>query len=511
MRDSEAFDEVVEECLRRLEAGETVESCLRRFPQHAAALAPLLSAAAELRALPIPQLSHAARNAARARAQAAFARQYRSPRRTMGRWWAPLPVLRVAVALLLAFVLFGASVASAQHSLPGEPLYSVKRATETAQLYLARRPEQKAELYLSFAGRRVDEMLALIPRDKTVDVSMPEEIKIDLTRAREIIDQLPPGDRARLITRYDAQIRGQQAIVAAALPTTESSDDRAVLMAVMRVTQTAAAHRATATSVPTSSTGSMLPTAGMPTSTPVANNVAAPGPQPGPSAAVDHAANRPTSVPARPTGVGPSAGGSKARPSVAAAHPTRVASPQAPAPRATPRGPRPSPEVPTARPAPTKQPRGKPTQQAAPAELPRGKPTQQVDPVEQPRVKPTQQAEPTQQPRGKPQRAPEPTEARTPEPPEVEPTQTPRPTELPEVEPTRAPKPTEPPEVEPTAAPEPTEVEGSKPTRTPKPTPVEIPKPTRTPKPAQAPATPDIPRVKPTGDSGSSDQHKAKP
>src|SRR5689334_6029396 len=112
MRDGQVFDDVVEECLQRIEHGESVDACLRAFPEHAADLAPILAVAAELRALPVPPLTSAARNAARARAQAAYARRFVG--RAAGGWWMWRPVLGFALGLVLVLTICGAGVASAQ-------------------------------------------------------------------------------------------------------------------------------------------------------------------------------------------------------------------------------------------------------------------------------------------------------------------------------------------------------------------------------------------------------------
>ena len=69
---------------------------------------------------------------------------------------APYIVRSIAVSGLIAGVLMGASVASAD-SLPNDALYGVKLASETVRLALASAPEDRATVELSIAGHRLDE------------------------------------------------------------------------------------------------------------------------------------------------------------------------------------------------------------------------------------------------------------------------------------------------------------------------------------------------------------------
>jgi len=50
------FDNVLDDCLNRLQKGETIEDCLRRYPEYADQLTPLLGVAQHLHAAPPPQM-----------------------------------------------------------------------------------------------------------------------------------------------------------------------------------------------------------------------------------------------------------------------------------------------------------------------------------------------------------------------------------------------------------------------------------------------------------------------
>jgi Domain of unknown function (DUF5667) len=73
--------------------------------------------------------------------------------------------LAVAASVLTAFVmLFGGAVWASQKALPGDALYGLKRASESAQLTFDSSPTAKARDYLSFAKERTDEVDGLLNR-----------------------------------------------------------------------------------------------------------------------------------------------------------------------------------------------------------------------------------------------------------------------------------------------------------------------------------------------------------
>jgi len=157
MKDNMRIDDILNECLERLLAGNgTIEQCLQSYPQHAAELEPLLRTALAMdRAVRIePGAEAKARVRYQLQLQMAEADK---PRRSL-RWnWQPRWAM-AAMAVLLVFVLAGGSVVAADSSMPGSPLYPVKIATENVRLSLASNETEEAELLTAFADRRVDEI-----------------------------------------------------------------------------------------------------------------------------------------------------------------------------------------------------------------------------------------------------------------------------------------------------------------------------------------------------------------
>ncbi len=76
-------------------------------------------------------------------------------------FWLTGPIASAALVVLLVFLGAGATIA-AQGSLPNEPLYPIKLASEEVREILAVTQEQKAETQLAFAKRRLEEAAALL-------------------------------------------------------------------------------------------------------------------------------------------------------------------------------------------------------------------------------------------------------------------------------------------------------------------------------------------------------------
>ncbi len=159
-----------EDCLARLEAGEDLESILAAIPNEADKMRPLLQAALEARRSGEPvHIPASAKIDSRTRFLAEASRmQNRSP--------GFQPHFRlagaIAIAVLILFAgLFGTSLASAE-TVPGETLYPIKRAFESAQLALTSDQSTRLDLEEEFDRRRVTETEKLVEAGRTESVSL---------------------------------------------------------------------------------------------------------------------------------------------------------------------------------------------------------------------------------------------------------------------------------------------------------------------------------------------------
>ncbi len=170
MKRSRKFENVLDECLERLLAkGETIEDCLKNFPEHADELEPLLEMALATKQASAIQPRSEFRDKARYQFYSALQEMEGKRSYPVFGWW---PRWATVVAVVLALLLAGSgTVAAASGSMPDEPLYPVKLATEQAQLVLTPSALGKAELYAKLADRRVLEIVRM------ADKSKPEQIE----------------------------------------------------------------------------------------------------------------------------------------------------------------------------------------------------------------------------------------------------------------------------------------------------------------------------------------------
>jgi hypothetical protein len=174
MGKTKEFDNILDECLvRLLTGGETIEQCLAQYPGQAVALRPLLETALATKKVsnikPRPEFRSRARYQFRAALQEAPTRK--------GFFTFVWPAWATVVAIVLALLLSGGgTVALAANSMPDEPLYSVKVATEQVRLAFTFSEIGKADLNARLADRRVAEITTIANRAEPEDLDKATEL-----------------------------------------------------------------------------------------------------------------------------------------------------------------------------------------------------------------------------------------------------------------------------------------------------------------------------------------------
>jgi len=194
MTAQQRIDDILNECIDRLARGETVEACLARYPEHAPELRPLLLVArATLSAT--AQITPRAefRMAARHRFLDALAARHAREREPFlsGPWLRKWGAVAAGVTLLV--VIGSGTVAAAETSLPSEPLYTVKQATEAFQVALAPEGSAKAKVYAQLAARRLDEISVLARQGDVQSVDqLASQFEVHLDNATLAVSQTSP-------------------------------------------------------------------------------------------------------------------------------------------------------------------------------------------------------------------------------------------------------------------------------------------------------------------------------
>ncbi len=171
MKKRKEFDNILDECLERiLTRSETIEQCLASYPEQAAELEPLLQTALStketLAIKPRPEFRDRARYQLLAELREM---EEKRQRRFAFFSWQPRWATAV-IAVLILVLASGSTVAAASGSMPDEPLYPVKLATERVQLALTPSALGKAELYAKLADKRVAEIIKMADKGKLKQV-----------------------------------------------------------------------------------------------------------------------------------------------------------------------------------------------------------------------------------------------------------------------------------------------------------------------------------------------------
>ena len=172
------FDNIVNECLERLAAGESVTDCLARYPERADELAPLLRmmhATMQASRAAAPSAAGKARGMARMQAALADGRPRRGRRLQLSRiFWRPIttPIAVAFAAVFLTIAAAGGTTAASADSIPGEALYPVKSIREGVEERIARSDERKAQVHAKLARERGREMRELIVRGRIYEAEV---------------------------------------------------------------------------------------------------------------------------------------------------------------------------------------------------------------------------------------------------------------------------------------------------------------------------------------------------
>jgi hypothetical protein len=173
MNRKQDFNDILDECLTQVLRGETVEACLAAYPGDRDELEPLLRTALDAREAAVVQPRREFRERAAAEFQAAIRE---IPEKSPGGWFFWHRRWATALAGVVFVLLAGTGVvAASNNSLPDQPLYGVKLATETVRLTTTRSDIGKTELYIEFTDRRVDEIIAMAGKGNVQEVDKVTE------------------------------------------------------------------------------------------------------------------------------------------------------------------------------------------------------------------------------------------------------------------------------------------------------------------------------------------------
>lgn len=210
------FDDILNECLERVAAGEDIPACIERYPEHAEELASLLRIA-KVTMRVAAEASEAndakARVLARVNLRLSQAGRGLEGSRNRGnglRRFVPLfaasPVARPMMigfaAVFLVLVAAGGSTMASADSVPGEPLYWMKQSRETVALQIPRSDEGRAKAQAHLAVVRGQEMQVLLSRGRFFDAErVGMRMRYHLKISADHVGILLSGDPTQMTPR----------------------------------------------------------------------------------------------------------------------------------------------------------------------------------------------------------------------------------------------------------------------------------------------------------------------
>lgn len=201
---------ILDDCLQRLQAGETIAGCLAHYPDHAADLAPMLGVAAQLNRLVGQQPTENQRQRTLARLRQTAAQQRTTdPRQARAGWLklvfaAPRLAVAASVFLLLLVSLSAGVVASSQ---PGQPAYELRVIAERAPALVVFQAPARAVAELDIADRRLSDLQAHLTETGQVESAA---LRALLAGDRAAAQQALASDREQrllVIERLSARAR----------------------------------------------------------------------------------------------------------------------------------------------------------------------------------------------------------------------------------------------------------------------------------------------------------------
>ncbi len=172
---SPEFEAILDECLDALLRGTvTLDECLEHYPDYATDLKPLLQTGLLTSRLKSPEMPAARIDALEDRLRGQMPNLRSAQSRVVQGQFSSLAKLVAMIAVVLFFALGagGSVVAASSNSLPGDPLYGLKRLWEQIVLLLVPLTGELDDLWLRLAQTRLYEAEQLAARGELTDAAL---------------------------------------------------------------------------------------------------------------------------------------------------------------------------------------------------------------------------------------------------------------------------------------------------------------------------------------------------
>ncbi len=244
----ENFEAVLDRCLAQIRRGEAdVETCIACYPQYSPWLQGILETATFLEQAPIPEprpeamsrgrallLTEVENKRSRMIASAPPWRQWLGAIRLSGQF--PVPRWVGTVVVVLGFLLLSnATFATAEKSLPGEPLYPVKQAREYVRLALTFSDVDRANLRITLAERTVAEMAEMDRMGRSEEVTrLASRLAQHLAEAGRLVEAVGKTDDVQALRLRLEESAMQELVLLEETLETAPAETKVALVEVIR-------------------------------------------------------------------------------------------------------------------------------------------------------------------------------------------------------------------------------------------------------------------------------------
>jgi hypothetical protein len=261
------LDEILDRCLRAIERNRaTIEACAARFPEYPE-LADLLRTAVTLRGFSSVEMPAAFTARTQQQLQAQLRKSVRANRAAPSGWDL---LFRFAAVLAVVIILFTAGgfglVRASVSALPGDTLYGLKRYVEQTELAYAS-PQTQAAVLNHIADTRLDEVNALVSKNRTIPESFLLELSQSVNSALIYVDK---NQRKDLIDKTLSTLNFAKSNGAISTSAAEQTLQRLAIGPSDYPTPPAVTANATATDTPTNTPTATPTDTDTPTYTPTA-------------------------------------------------------------------------------------------------------------------------------------------------------------------------------------------------------------------------------------------------
>ncbi len=192
------MEEILDVCLRKIEEGIPVDEALEEYSEYREELRELLTIARDIENAPLPLLREEAVASCLAKVRDSLQLQKkpvwraRLPRLQWPRlFYFPSPAWAKALAsVVMAILISWGAVNLSADSLPGEPLYPIKLATEEVRCFLIIEPEGKAKLRLAYSEERVQELVKYLDQEGELNLQALKAMLDETALAADNISKL---------------------------------------------------------------------------------------------------------------------------------------------------------------------------------------------------------------------------------------------------------------------------------------------------------------------------------